>query len=197
LKADIDRLKGRVEEIEEPKEYDTRRKYFPTHRRYLYPHILNREKVKLKSIEEYKYEIRKIKEDIKRMKEERAERIREGRKKAKEWFDWHDKYYKGTLRQIEKTQRDKEVRKNWKKYKNWILENSKKYPMWYFITGYSTYGSGAFGDKPEIKKVLSKLYIPVEDEWERKYYQLVRGDPRREHMLPPLTLRKWAHNEAA
>lgn len=203
VKEEIKRLKreGRgnekIAEIEEPKEYDVmcaERKYWSDYkdetrwmqRRWLYPRLLNKEKVKLKSIGDYKREIRQIKEDIKYMKKLRKERIKEQAKKSNEWLKKIREMRKEFLR-IDKTPRMVELKKRWKKHRKWIVEATKKCPTHY--EGYCQTGSRK--EAPEIMKVLDTLYVPTKEEFEHDLLQRVKGDHAREYILPYRWINKW------
>jgi hypothetical protein len=191
LKEEIKRLKKegrgeeRIEEIEEPTEYMTNREHYKTQSRYLYPHILNKEKMKLKNIAEYKDEIRGIKEEIRQMKEERKRRIKEGIKRGKDWLKEHREYARA-FKELEKSPRIRNLRQRWKDREKWVLETSKKRNI-----EYDAYIGGELEDAPEIKKILSELYIPTETDFERKVFGKIRGAPQRENMLLAFAQRKW------
>lgn len=208
LEEEIKRLKEegrgkeRIEEIEEPKEYESRRPYHERERRYLYPQRVNREKVKLKSVAECKEDIRKLKEDIKKMKAEKKAELKEMKKRGLKWLKKYREEYKNQIREHDKRPEDKEWIRRWRVRKKWIFEKSKKYNLQYQVAGHKTYAMGAFArtgdpEKEEINKVLSELYVPTKTAFERETFEEIRGDPRRENTLPSMAIRKWRNIDAA
>jgi hypothetical protein len=180
LKDEIKRLKKkgrgkeRIEEIEVPKDRDALGKKYLFGRRYLYPYRLNRERVELKSEDEYTEEIRRIKEEIKVMKEVRKERIKNGLEEGRKWLEEDYRDFKKKKKENERSQRIRELRRKWKERKKWIMENSEKKDL-----SYKAFCASELMDE-ETQKKMSELYIPTIDDFERKYFQEVRGDTLRD-----------------
>ncbi|MHC1568333.1 MAG: hypothetical protein ACXQTT_01835 [Candidatus Syntropharchaeia archaeon] len=94
--------------------------------KYLYPHRLDREPVPLKTKEEYKEDIKRLKREIKELKKKRKERFKKEtlpRMKA-EYKTWLKNFYY-PYRKFEKTPEEKERRRKHKE-RQWILAEMEK-----------------------------------------------------------------------
>lgn len=131
--------------------------FYKARRWHTYPYMFDKERVPLKSVEEYKEEIRRLKELKKRLKKLYRERIRAENEKAVKWLREVFRQTKRALKRIDRTPRMRELRRRWRARRRWILNTALKYGsdcLPYF-------NEGAFRDKPEIQRVLDELYIPT------------------------------------
>jgi len=197
------RARERIDYLEEPKEIkDPHRVLYKARRWHTYPYMFDKERVPLKSVEEYKEEIRRLKELKKRLKKLYRERIRAENEKAVKWLREVFRPTKRALKRIDRTPRMRELRRRWRARRRWILNTALKYG----IDCLPYFNEGAFRDKPEIQKVLEELYIPTIEHpelgEERRFieyenFQERRGCPGRENMLGHLFLRRWRRIDLA